>query len=54
MEGEEFEKYGLKEDILKALCSKNGTGKTGAYVIPCLNQVDTSVNAIQGRTQSSK
>lgn len=75
VEGEEFEKYGLKEDILKALCekgwekpspvqsqtipailagrdvlarSKNGTGKTGAYVIPCLNQVDTSVNAIQG------
>ena len=22
MEGEEFEKYGLKEDILKALCEK--------------------------------
>ena len=74
VEGEEFEKYGLREEILKALCekrwekpspvqtqtipailsgkdvlarSKNGTGKTGAYVIPCLNQIDTSVNRIQ-------
>lgn len=29
--------------------SKNGTGKTGAYAIPCVNQVDKEVNAIQGR-----
>ena len=27
--------------------SKNGTGKTGAYVIPCLNQVDPAVKKIQ-------
>ena len=28
--------------------SKNGTGKTGAYVIPCVNAVDKQLNAIQG------
>ena len=76
VDGEEFEKYGLREEVLKALCemgwdnpspvqtqtipailsgkdvlarSKNGTGKTGAYAIPCVNQVDKEVNAIQGR-----
>ena len=27
--------------------AKNGTGKTAAFIIPCLEKVDTSVNAIQ-------
>lgn len=27
--------------------AKNGTGKTGAYTIPCLERIDTSVNGIQ-------
>ena len=28
--------------------AKNGTGKTAAYIIPCLEKVDTSKNYIQG------
>jgi superfamily II DNA/RNA helicase len=28
--------------------AKNGTGKTGAYTIPILEQIDTSKNVIQG------
>lgn len=27
--------------------AKNGTGKTGSFIIPCLEKVDTSVNTIQ-------
>ena len=27
--------------------AKNGTGKTGAFTIPCLQKIDTSVNHIQ-------
>ena len=34
------------KDILAR--SKNGTGKTGAYVIPCMNQVDPKQKVIQG------
>ena len=75
IEGEDFEKYGLKEEIMSVLCekgwekpspvqsqtipsilsgkdilarSKNGTGKTGAYVIPCMNQIDPKERVIQG------
>ena len=29
--------------------AKNGTGKTGAYCIPVLSQVDPKIDAIQGR-----
>ena len=28
--------------------AKNGTGKTAAYIIPCLEKIDTSKNHIQG------
>jgi superfamily II DNA/RNA helicase len=28
--------------------AKNGTGKTGAYTIPCLQQIDPKANKIQG------
>ena len=28
--------------------AKNGTGKTAAYIIPCLEKIDTSKNDIQG------
>ena len=28
--------------------AKNGTGKTGAYLIPLLERVDVNKNAIQG------
>jgi hypothetical protein len=28
--------------------AKNGTGKTAAYIIPCLEKTDTDVNHIQG------
>lgn len=28
--------------------AKNGTGKTAAFIIPCLEKIDTSVNKIQG------
>jgi superfamily II DNA/RNA helicase len=28
--------------------AKNGTGKTGAYTIPCLEQIDPKLNKIQG------
>ena len=34
------------KDILAR--SKNGTGKTGAYVIPCMNQIDPKERVIQG------
>jgi ATP-dependent RNA helicase DDX6/DHH1 len=29
--------------------AKNGTGKTAAYIIPCLEKTDTSKNHIQGK-----
>lgn len=29
--------------------AKNGTGKTAAFIIPCLEKVDTSVNHIQSK-----
>ena len=32
--------------------AKNGTGKTAAFIIPCLEKVDATVNAIQGGFQS--
>jgi ATP-dependent RNA helicase DDX6/DHH1 len=28
--------------------AKNGTGKTGSFIIPCLEKVDTTLNKIQG------
>ena len=28
--------------------AKNGTGKTAAFIIPCLEKVDPSLNEIQG------
>lgn len=28
--------------------AKNGTGKTGAYVIPLLERIDSSKNVVQG------
>jgi len=28
--------------------AKNGTGKTGAYTIPIIDQIDTSLDVIQG------
>jgi superfamily II DNA/RNA helicase len=30
--------------------AKNGTGKTAAFIIPCLEKVDTSINKIQGES----
>lgn len=32
--------------------AKNGTGKTAAYVIPCLERLDVSKNEIQGKGTS--
>ena len=32
--------------------AKNGTGKTAAFIIPCLEKTDTAKNWIQGRTLS--
>ena len=29
--------------------AKNGTGKTGAYTIPIIDQIDTSLDMIQGK-----
>jgi ATP-dependent RNA helicase DDX6/DHH1 len=29
--------------------AKNGTGKTAAFIIPCLEKVDATTNAIQGK-----
>lgn len=29
--------------------AKNGTGKTAAFIIPCLEKVDVSINKIQGK-----
>lgn len=29
--------------------AKNGTGKTAAYIIPCLEKIDSSKNDIQGK-----
>jgi ATP-dependent RNA helicase DDX6/DHH1 len=31
--------------------AKNGTGKTGSFIIPCLEKVDPSLSAIQGMLQ---
>ncbi len=31
--------------------AKNGTGKTAAFIIPCLEKVDPSLNEIQGERQ---
>jgi len=28
--------------------AKNGTGKTAAFIIPCLEKVDTTLDQIQG------
>ena len=33
--------------------AKNGTGKTGAYTIPIIDQIDTSLDVIQGKYLSS-
>jgi ATP-dependent RNA helicase DDX6/DHH1 len=32
--------------------AKNGTGKTAAYIIPCLEKTDTTLNHIQGELLS--
>lgn len=32
--------------------AKNGTGKTGSFIIPSLEKVDPNLNAIQGRLRS--
>ena len=37
------------QDILAR--AKNGTGKTGAYTIPCLEQIDPTKDIIQVRNQ---
>ncbi len=29
--------------------AKNGTGKTAAFIIPCLEKVDPTLNEIQGK-----
>ena len=29
--------------------AKNGTGKTAAFIIPCLEKIDSSLNKIQGK-----
>lgn len=29
--------------------AKNGTGKTAAFIIPCIEKVDVSINKIQGK-----
>ena len=29
--------------------AKNGTGKTAAFIIPCLEKVDATKNCIQGK-----
>lgn len=34
--------------------AKNGTGKTAAYIIPCLEKIDTSKNYIQGKSKLRK
>jgi len=31
--------------------AKNGTGKTGAYIIPLLERIDTTKNVVQGVRQ---
>ena len=31
--------------------AKNGTGKTAAFIIPCLERVDISLNEIQGASK---
>ena len=33
--------------------AKNGTGKTAAYIIPCLEKTDTTKNTIQGKFRLS-
>jgi ATP-dependent RNA helicase DDX6/DHH1 len=33
--------------------AKNGTGKTAAYIIPCLEKTDTSLKSIQGERSRS-
>ena len=33
--------------------AKNGTGKTAAYIIPCLEKIDTAKNDIQGEPSDS-
>lgn len=32
--------------------AKNGTGKTAAFIIPCLEKVDAALNAIQSKILS--
>jgi ATP-dependent RNA helicase DDX6/DHH1 len=34
--------------------AKNGTGKTAAYIIPCLEKTDTKHNHIQGKCENKK
>jgi ATP-dependent RNA helicase DDX6/DHH1 len=34
--------------------AKNGTGKTAAYIIPCLEKTDTTQNHIQGKLIAAK
>jgi ATP-dependent RNA helicase DDX6/DHH1 len=34
--------------------AKNGTGKTAAYIIPCLEKTDTTLNHIQGKLLAAK
>jgi ATP-dependent RNA helicase DDX6/DHH1 len=34
--------------------AKNGTGKTAAYIIPCLEKTDTTQNHIQGKLLAVK
>ena len=34
--------------------AKNGTGKTAAYIIPCLEKTDTSKNEIQVRGEERR
>ena len=38
-------KSNLRDILARA---KNGTGKTGAYTIPCLEQIDPTKDIIQG------
>lgn len=33
--------------------AKNGTGKTAAYIIPCLEKTDTNLKHIQGKSSAS-